>query len=538
MEEIRVDRTLVERGREQALRRLLLDDLLKHRRAPPRRARPARRRGSDPSSTRTRSGKRSASSPVAVGERRAKVVVLALDPVAAERRGAPAAVAADRGGGRTCGRARGRHRDVQLEHALDAEAARDALVHERRVDDSGRRRRPRRVRAPAGSRARRAPRVPRRRAPPLPTATSRRRRAAARGSARRAACLPARVSPRRRDPRRRGCPRRSSACVDFPDPSTPSKVTNMRATSIGACGRSSPEGRASSARTWSMRSSRAATTSSSSTTSPPGGARTSTPEARLAEHDIRDDGSRRCSTRRSPMSASTSPRRPTCASRSSSRPRTRRSTSLGTVRVLEAARRRGAQVVFASTGGAIYGECDRPAVEGDPTLPVSPYGTAKLAGEEYLAMYNRLLRDEPRRPSLRQRLRAAAGSARRGGCRRDLPRTAATDRRAVPDLRRRPPDTRLRLRRRRRPRDARRGRARRRRSSTSAPASRRPCSISSSAAARSPAAARDAELAPARLGELQRSVLDPSRAERELGWRAETSLDDGLRATWESISAT
>ncbi|MEX0675118.1 MAG: NAD-dependent epimerase/dehydratase family protein, partial [Gaiellaceae bacterium] len=33
---------------------------------------------------------------------------------------------------------------------------------------------------------------------------------------------------------------------------------------------------------------------------------------------------------------------------------------LGTVRVLEAARLAGAQVVFASTGGAIYGECERP----------------------------------------------------------------------------------------------------------------------------------------------------------------------------------
>ena len=36
---------------------------------------------------------------------------------------------------------------------------------------------------------------------------------------------------------------------------------------------------------------------------------------------------------------------------------------LGTLRVLEAARRHGAQVVFASTGGAIYGECEEPATE-------------------------------------------------------------------------------------------------------------------------------------------------------------------------------
>jgi UDP-glucose 4-epimerase len=47
----------------------------------------------------------------------------------------------------------------------------------------------------------------------------------------------------------------------------------------------------------------------------------------------------------------------------------------------------------------------------------------------------------------------------------------------------------------------------------------------------------DAQQAPARLGELQRSVLDVSRAERELGWRPEVPLEEGLRLTWESISA-
>jgi UDP-glucose 4-epimerase len=63
---------------------------------------------------------------------------------------------------------------------------------------------------------------------------------------------------------------------------------------------------------------------------------------------------------------------------------------LGTIRVLEAARSVGAQVVFSSTGGAIYGECEQPATEDDVLAPVSPYGASKLAGEEYLATWNRL----------------------------------------------------------------------------------------------------------------------------------------------------
>ena len=42
---------------------------------------------------------------------------------------------------------------------------------------------------------------------------------------------------------------------------------------------------------------------------------------------------------------------------------------------------------------------------------------------------------------------------------------------------------------------------------------------------------------PARLGDVQRSLLDPSRAGRELGWRARVGLGDGLRATWDSLRA-
>jgi len=44
---------------------------------------------------------------------------------------------------------------------------------------------------------------------------------------------------------------------------------------------------------------------------------------------------------------------------------------------------------------------------------------------------------------------------------------------------------------------------------------------------------RPPRLEEARLGDVRRSVLDVSLAERELGWRARTSLEEGLRATWE-----
>jgi UDP-glucose 4-epimerase len=63
----------------------------------------------------------------------------------------------------------------------------------------------------------------------------------------------------------------------------------------------------------------------------------------------------------------------------------------GLLNLLEAGRR-GAlrQVVFASTGGAIYGEQDVfPAAEDHPTRPLSPYGVAKLASERYLYVYHR-----------------------------------------------------------------------------------------------------------------------------------------------------
>lgn len=62
---------------------------------------------------------------------------------------------------------------------------------------------------------------------------------------------------------------------------------------------------------------------------------------------------------------------------------------VGTLRLLELCRLFGARrVLFASTGGAIYGEQEVfPAPETHPTRPVSPYGAAKLSVEVYLHYY-------------------------------------------------------------------------------------------------------------------------------------------------------
>lgn len=63
---------------------------------------------------------------------------------------------------------------------------------------------------------------------------------------------------------------------------------------------------------------------------------------------------------------------------------------VGTVNVLEAARQANASLVFVSTGGAIYGDVDAPATEDTPRRPVSAYGIAKLAAEEYVAGWSRI----------------------------------------------------------------------------------------------------------------------------------------------------
>jgi UDP-glucose 4-epimerase len=208
---------------------------------------------------------------------------------------------------------------------------------------------------------------------------------------------------------------------------------------------------------------------------------------------------------------------------------------VGTVRILEASRRHGAKIVFASSGGAGYGECDGPAPETAPMQPLAPYGTSKLAGEEYLSTYNRLYGSThvtlrlgnvygPRQESHGEAGVVAIfmGLLRDGG----TPRIYGDGRQTrdyvfVGDV------------------------------VTAALAALAHdggvfnvgTGIETSvlelyAAIRAATVVdRDAEHAEARLGELQRSVLDVSLAARELGWRPERSLADGLAATWASLSA-
>jgi UDP-glucose 4-epimerase len=207
---------------------------------------------------------------------------------------------------------------------------------------------------------------------------------------------------------------------------------------------------------------------------------------------------------------------------------------VGTVQVLEAARRAGAHVVFSSTGGAIYGECDGPAAEDGALAPVSPYGIAKLCAEQYLAGWNRIhgahhvvLRFAnvygPRQDSsleggvvsiFLERLAAGQpttifgdGSQTRDfvfvGDVVDALLAAAAHEGGTFNV----------------------GTGR----ETSVLELHHAC-----------AAVAGSDAAPGfeapRLGDALRSVLDVSRARRELGWVARTSLADGLQATWSWLT--
>jgi UDP-glucose 4-epimerase len=207
----------------------------------------------------------------------------------------------------------------------------------------------------------------------------------------------------------------------------------------------------------------------------------------------------------------------------------------GTVRILEAARRHGAKVVFSSTGGAIYGECDRPAPETAPRQPLAPYGTSKLCGEEYLATWNRLYgtshvslrfgnvygpRQEPHGEA--GVVAIFMGLLRDGGTPKVFGDGSQTrDYVYVDDV------VRAML----LASDHQAGGIMNIGTGTETSVLELYDAIEQVSGIR-----REPELAPARLGELQRSVLDPSLAASELGWTPERTLADGLADTWRWVT--
>jgi UDP-glucose 4-epimerase len=210
-----------------------------------------------------------------------------------------------------------------------------------------------------------------------------------------------------------------------------------------------------------------------------------------------------------------------------------RANVIGTLNVLELSRAHDAQVILASTAGAIYGECDEPAREDEPRLPLSPYGTSKLAAEEYLATWNRLY--GTRHVALR------LGNV--YGPRQDPHGEAGVVAIFLSRIREGRPATIF-------------GDGRQTRDYVAVADVVRAfvaavgaeggvfnvgtgieTSVLELWEACRETTGSDAEAVheAARLGELGRSSVDPSRAARELGWRAELPLAEGLRRTWEWV---
>jgi UDP-glucose 4-epimerase len=212
-----------------------------------------------------------------------------------------------------------------------------------------------------------------------------------------------------------------------------------------------------------------------------------------------------------------------------------RANVVGTVNVLEAARAAGARVLLCSTGGALYGrDAPIPSMEDVLPLPESPYGVAKYCAEQYVGLYNRLHggchsvlrlanvygpRQDPAGECGVVPIFCAAVAAGRaptvygtGQQTRDYVYVgdvvaaflAAADRN-------RPGVWNI---------------------GTGAEVS-----VLDLVGLISQVSGRPVEpqLLPARPGELKRSALDVRRAERDLGWRAQVPLADGLRAVYQWI---
>ena len=209
----------------------------------------------------------------------------------------------------------------------------------------------------------------------------------------------------------------------------------------------------------------------------------------------------------------------------------------GTINVLEAARRANvARLVNTSTGGAIYGDVETiPSPETTPPAPMAGYGTSKFCAEQYCNLYARLhgLRTVtlrygnvygPRQDPLGEAgvIAIFCGKLMDGG----RPRIYGDGRQTrdyvyVGDV------------------VAANLAAADRREAGGAIniGTGRETSVLDLVAILQQEGDRsdfEPEFAEARLGEIERSCLDVTRARDELGWEAKTSLSDGMRATLDA----
>jgi UDP-glucose 4-epimerase len=211
----------------------------------------------------------------------------------------------------------------------------------------------------------------------------------------------------------------------------------------------------------------------------------------------------------------------------------------GTANVLEAARASECgRVVSISTGGAIYGEGDGqeiPLPESAPIAPMSAYGQSKFAAEGYISLYERLYGLSgvslrlgnvygPRQDPLGEAgvIAIFCGLLKEGG----RPKVFGDGRQTrdyiyVGDV-------------------VSAALAAGESSATGAinigtGKETDVLELIESLKGLSGNESFDPEFAPERTGEVQRIAIDASRAEQELGWRAEMGLDEGLRVTLDSI---
>jgi UDP-glucose 4-epimerase len=212
---------------------------------------------------------------------------------------------------------------------------------------------------------------------------------------------------------------------------------------------------------------------------------------------------------------------------------------LGLLNLLEGARAGGVRrVVFASSGGTVYGDgASAPTPETAPKLPASPYGTAKLTSEYYLATFAQLFgleavalrysnvygpRQNPHGEAgvvaiFGKRLQAGEPITIYGNGQQTRDLVYVEDVAAANLLAAERPLPAL--------------------SSLDARAYNIGTGVETSvnrlAELLAAAAGRSAEIrrAPARAGEIQRSALDVHKAGRELGWHPQVPLPEGLART-------